>query len=306
MTAIHWLVLLLPLVALWKLVPGLPPTGDMIAIALTMFVLIKWHALAIYLSQGQGKAPRPTRREYVFWFVGWAGLDPRAFFAKAPSADTDRARGDTNRPRHHPHEGLPRQLAFVLLKISLGVFLFTWLAPKTIGLSPWLAGWIAMVGIVTTLHFGVIHLSAMIWNARGRNVKPIMNAPIMATTVSEFWGKRWNLAFRDYAHVCLFSPLARSTQPTVAVAVGFLFSGIIHDLAISVPAGGGWGWPTLYFVIQGTASLLERQMKKQGWNLGNHWLGRVWTIAWVAGPAMILFHRPFVMNVILPMIQWLE
>ena len=192
-----------------------------------------------------------------------------------------------------------------MLKIAIGFALLVLIAPKLISVSPLLAGWVGMAGIVVVFHCGLIHLSAILWNISGRPVKPIMNSPLIATTVSEFWSKRWNLAFRDYAHVSVFKPLARKANGTMAVLAGFLFSGIIHDLAISVPAGGGYGWPTLYFVLQAVALLSERYLKKSGYVLSNHWTGHIWTALWIAGPAFILFHQPFVLNVIVPIVEWL-
>ena len=289
---IQFLVLLLPLVALWSWLP-LTPTSKMVAVSLSMYGLIKLHTLIMYRDRG---GHSPNWSELLFWFLGWAGLDAPAFF--------DRPAGQGGRQSDSQNGLRLRSLGEALLKIAIGAALLLLIAPKLIPVSQLLAGWVGMAGIVILLHCGIIHLSAVWWNWNGRNVKPIMNSPLLATTVSEFWGKRWNLAFRDYAHVCLFSPLARKLNGLTATIAGFLFSGIVHDLAISVPAGGGYGWPTLYFILQGVALLSERYLKKSGFDLNKHWAGRIWTAAWVVGPAFILFHRPFVLKVIVPLIDW--
>ena len=70
-----------------------------------------------------------------------------------------------------------------------------------------LRGWVGMVGIVFVLHFGIFHLLSLAWQTLGVSAKPIMDWPIKATSVSEFWGQRWNLAFRDLTHRFLFRPL---------------------------------------------------------------------------------------------------
>ena len=86
-----------------------------------------------------------------------------------------------------------------------------------------------------------------------------MHAPILATSLGDFWGRRWNLAFRDLAHSYIFRPLIRRTGPAAATLAAFVASGVIHDAVISIPARGGYGLPTLYFSIQGVAVLIERR-----------------------------------------------
>src|SRR5206468_39151 len=113
-------------------------------------------------------------------------------------------------------------------------------------------------GLVFMLHFGIFHLLSWFWRSRGYNAKPLMNWPILATSVADFWGRRWNTAFRDITHRYLFRPLQKSWGPRAAVLGGFGVSGLIHELVISVPAGGGYGLPTLYFLLQGCALLAER------------------------------------------------
>jgi len=290
-------VLLLPLVGLWSLVPGLTPTSKMFGVAFSMLIFIKLHCLMIYRSKS---ARRPTQVEILYWFIGWAGLDPRAFFEPV-TKEEGQGSGEL---KTHTHASLRRGSVEAMVKIAIGIVLLSVIAPMLLPYSKLVAGWVGMAGIVFLLHCGLIHLSAVFWKGQGRNVEPIMNSPLLATSVSEFWGKRWNLAFRDYAHVCVFSPLIKTTSGQAAVLAGFLFSGIVHDLAISVPAGGGYGWPTLYFVLQAIGLLLERHLKKAGVFSDRRWVNRIWTAIWVAGPVFILFHQPFVLNVIVPIVEW--
>jgi hypothetical protein len=187
---------------------------------------------------------------------------------------------------------------FAAAKLALGIAL-TWLIVPLIPLEfPLLRGWIGMTGLIFVLHFGSFHLLSCAWRAAGVDAKPLMNWPIFSASLSEFWGRRWNTAFRDLTFRFLFRPLASRIGPRCGLAVGFLISGLVHDLVISVPAGDGYGWPTLYFAIQGLGLLFERS--RLGKALG---YGSAFTALVVIGPAYGLFHPPFVRNVILPFLD---
>ena len=288
------LVYLLPLVGLWVFV-GLSEPLTMVAIASTLFLAIKTHSLLIYRER-QLRSSSKFRLDFASclgWYTLWWGLKPSEFFNREPRQPIERS-----------------ELIFALLKTAIGVLLLTLLVPRI--LSHWSAsgyrdvvgGWLGMVGIVFCMHFGYSHLTAVILRATGRPVTPIMNCPIMAASVSEFWGKRWNLAFRDYAHVTLFMPLARQWGVAIGSMAGFAFSGVIHELAISLPARGGYGWPMLYFFIQGGGVLSERWFAKWGWWNTGSIANRIWAIAVVALPVPLLFHHAFVGKVIVPIIRW--
>src|SRR5690606_20503092 len=125
-----------------------------------------------------------------------------------------------------------------------------------------------------------------------------------ANTVSNYWGTRWNTAFRDLAQRFIFRPLLQNRfHPALATMAVFLISGLVHDLVISLPAGGGWGLPTIYFLIQGLAILLERSRFGTRWGLGDGWRGRAFAWATVLLPAPLLFHSYFLHRIILPMVQ---
>jgi alginate O-acetyltransferase complex protein AlgI len=86
-----------------------------------------------------------------------------------------------------------------------------------------------------------------------------MRNPLSSETVAEFWGGRWNLAFKQLVYPFLYSPLKLRIGSTRAMVVTFLVSGLIHEIVISLPANGGWGLPTLYFLIQPIGMSCEHQ-----------------------------------------------
>src|SRR6266567_3854149 len=161
--------------------------------------------------------------------------------------------------------------------------------------QPLLTGWIGMIGIILTLHFGLFHLLAIGWRAAGLDAEPIMEAPLRSKSVSEFWGRRWNGAFNRLALDFVFRPLARRQGIRIATLAAFLVSGLIHELVISLPAAGGYSLPTAYFLLQGIGILTERALPQIR--------GQIFTIVITAAPAFWLFHPPFVRNVILPFMK---
>lgn len=231
-------------------------------------------------------APGTPARRHPAYLLAWPGMDARAFLDPRPLPAGRR-----------PTAG---EWAFAASKLGLGAVL-TWgvvrLVPED---DPLLRGWVGMAGLVFLLHFGAFHLLSCAWRTAGMDARPLMDWPVAATGLAEFWGRRWNIAFRDLAHRFLFRPLAGRLGPRAGLAAGFLFSGVAHDLVISVPAGGGYGWPTLYFALQGAGLLAERSAPGRAAGLGRGWRGRAFTPLVVAGPAFGLFHPPFVLNVVVP------
>jgi hypothetical protein len=223
---------------------------------------------------------------HVGYLVGWPGLDARAFLCRVDRTQVTR-----------PGAG---ELLWYAGNTLLGAAL-VWGAVRLVP-AGWnlAAGWVGMVGLAFLAHFGAFGLLSWCWRAAGIEARPLMDCPIAAGTVSEFWGRRWNTAFRDLAHRYLFRPLTARLGPVGGLLAAFLFSGLVHELAISVPAGGGYGLPTAYFLIQGAGLLAERSAVGRRAGLGRGWRGRAFAVLVVLGPVALLFHRPFVEEIVVP------
>ncbi len=170
----------------------------------------------------------------------------------------------------------------------------------------WVAGWMGMVGITLALHFGTFHLLSTAWRQAGVDARPLMDAPLLATSLNDFWGKRWNLAFRDLAHSYVFQTCVGRWGIAAATMAVFVVSGVIHDVVISLPARAGYGLPTLYFVIQGVGVLFERSRLGKRLGLRHGAVGRIYGAALVLAPVGLLFPPPFVERVIVPMLTMLR
>jgi D-alanyl-lipoteichoic acid acyltransferase DltB (MBOAT superfamily) len=219
------------------------------------------------------------------YLFGWAGMDAASFLG----------------PRQGNISAPTSRVTLALLKILLGVLFIFGLA--RLASNQLLAGWIGMIGMILILHFGLFDLAATAWRIAGINAQPIMNAPMRATSLSEFWGRRWNGAFNQLVVDVLFRRLARSIGSVRATLTAFLLSGLIHELVISFPAGAGYGLPTAYFLLQGWGVVAQRSTVGNRLELRHGISGRIFTMLIAAGPAFWLFHPPFVRNVILPFMK---
>ncbi len=171
------------------------------------------------------------------------------------------------------------------------------------GIQPLARGWVAMIGIVLFLHFGLFQLLALAWRRAGVNATPLMCRPLASTSLADFWSGRWNTAFNAVARDLVFRPLAPRLGGTAALIVVFLVSGLVHEAVISLPARAGYGLPTAYFALQAMGVALERNACGRRLGLGHGIRGWSFVMVCAGLPAFFLFHPPFVRNVILPMLD---
>ncbi len=258
-----------------------PRWAIMWTIAIGVFAIAKW------LSWMSLRDSQVTGARVAAYFLAWPGLDSVAFVAERQAVHS---------PRLFEWTFAGAKTLFGLSLVAIGVSISN-------SANPLVAGWIGMIGIVFSLHFGVFHLLSCYWRTRGMNAPPLMDWPILATSLSEFWGKRWNRAFRDLTHRFVFRPLTSRCGLAIGSLLAFLFSGLIHELAIAVPAGGGYGGPTIYFLIQGIGLLGERSKFGRWIGLGSGWRGRLFAGAVLVAPVGLLFPRVFVVEVVVPFLQ---
>ncbi len=262
----------------------LQPWVFMWLICIAIFAGLKW----VTWWKTRARVPHAGWRS-VAYLVAWPGMDAEGFL------DGRRA---------GPAPGWRAWLA-ALLKTATGVALIGLVARRVPSSWELLQGWVGMVGLVLVLHFGVFELVALSWQSVGIEVVPIMDHPLRSTSLGEFWGSRWNLGFREFAHDLIFRPLQSVVGPGAAGFLVFVVSGLIHELAISLPARGGYGLPTLYFALQGAGVAVERSGVGKHLGLRRGVRGVLFTCAVTAGPLFLLFHPWFVRRVILPFLAQL-
>ncbi|CAN5819700.1 hypothetical protein BH23PLA1_BH23PLA1_37840 [soil metagenome] len=166
-----------------------------------------------------------------------------------------------------------------------------------------LATALLLPGLSLALHFGAFNLVAGAWRLAGIDCRPLFVAPLRSTSLGEFWGRRWNLAFSQMTAIAVYRPLVRRVGRRAALAASFLGSGLLHELAISVPVRAGYGLPLAYFALHGVLVMAEGRLARAGHPIGRAaWVGRVWTLAWLLAPLPILFHRPFLAGAVWPLI----
>jgi alginate O-acetyltransferase complex protein AlgI len=205
-------------------------------------------------------------------FAAWPGMRP-AIFTRLGQA---------------PSSGAVAILAGGLRNAAAGALLLV--IARSVNASAVAATLIALPALSLILHFGLFDIATAFWRWRGVPAEKLFRAPLAARTLGEFWSRRWNLAFSQMLAIAVDRPLRSHLGRGGARMAAFLASGLLHEIAISLPVHAGYGLPTSYFLLQGLFVTLERQP------------GRPRTLACLILPLPLLFHPPFVRGVIWPLI----
>ena len=236
------------------------PLLVMTAIIVTLFIMMK--AIVLIVSDARLSFGRTLA------FIAWPGMRPSTFAAERRDQE------------------FRRPMLNGVGCIFAGATLFV-LARAIATRSLIAAIVIALPAMSLILHFGVFSLAIAFWRLVGFPAEELFRQPWRSKSLAEFWSRRWNVGFSDMMSVVVHRPIAHRFGRAAGLAASFVASGLLHELAISVPAGAGFGLPTLYFVAH--AALVTGGVR-----------GRTATLLSLLVPLPLLFHAPFVRAIIVP------
>jgi alginate O-acetyltransferase complex protein AlgI len=276
-------------VAVERLTTTEPAGFRMVVLILALLWGLK--AVVSVESQAEGQ-PRLTPGRWLAFATLWPGMRPALFLHAGGPA----------------RSGAGRLLVSGTQNLALGVVLcilarLVWVSVSAESGSRLLATALLLPGLSLVLHFGLFNIVAGAWRRMGVDCRPLFQAPLRSTSLAEFWGRRWNLAFSEMTARVVYRPLVGRVGEGGATLGAFVFSGLLHELAISLPVHAGYGLPMLYFTLHGLLVLVEGRLARAGMPVDRPaWRGRLWTLAWLVLPLPILFHPPFLRGVVWPLI----
>lgn len=220
---------------------------------------------------------RFTWFKWTLYCFTWVGMNPEIFFKQRPAAD-----------RSLLYRGLLFLASGMIILFLLRFFLSPVSMPT--GVSYYIQSLAILIALSMILHFGLLNISAWVLQQLGYSAYSLFRAPLSAGSLTDFWGKRWNLAFTEMTSVAVYRPLAQKYSGLTALIISFAVSGLLHEVALSLPVQSGYGLPLVYFVIQLMLVIAEQK-------LFTGKPGSVWVIAGLIIPLPLLFH-PSIMKAV--------
>lgn len=281
-----WSILLGGLAAFWLLRPVLDTQAWNYGQLLVLFSTSKVATL-LCLPDAERRGLRWSR---LAAFLVWPGMQPRLFL---PGRSMDAS---------SPAPTLRGCLANLLTGVA-----FLWVLPALVPASTprSVRVGLGLVGFGFLALFALMDAWVMAYRRCGIAVDKLWVCPLAATSLNDFWGRRWNRIFAGMLREVLFLPLARRVGVGWAVFAVFLYSGLLHENT-SVAACSGYGGPTVYFLLQLAGVRLENgRVLKQFLRRypGAAW---VWTFIVVLAPLPLLLHPGFIDRVLVPSLKGLS
>uniref|UniRef100_A0A7S1KVV6 Wax synthase domain-containing protein n=1 Tax=Alexandrium catenella TaxID=2925 RepID=A0A7S1KVV6_ALECA len=271
-------------------VPDISPFGRMLAIIIVLFMVMKICVISMPKSEG----PKLSRFQALIFFCLWPGMQPAKFLERKRGLDWWKDAG--------------WGALFVALGVlwSLGVR-----AGVEAGLSPEAAGLLALPGISMMFHVGALRLVRGALRFAGYDVEQLFADPLLATSMADFWGRRWNAAFSDMNRFVFVAAVrtaltedlkvGKAAAGQAGILAAFVASALLHECGITLPVLAGFGGPSLYFLIQGFCVVAEKRPSVAEWRERNPVIARVLMWLAIASPFPVCFVVPFRKEIALPL-----
>lgn len=164
----------------------------------------------------------------------------------------------------------------------------------------WRNLWAMFLPMSLAFHFGALRVLKGCVRAAGFPVRTLFPNPLKTRGIGDFWSLRWNVGYSQMMQRVVGRPITIVSGRSAGIMAVFVASGLLHELAITLPVRAGFGGPTLYFLFYGLLALMERKRGKA--------FGRIPTLLAVALPIGCLFPPAFRGEVIarcLEIFKWL-
>ncbi|KAJ3706231.1 hypothetical protein LUZ61_009936 [Rhynchospora tenuis] len=94
-------------------------------------------------------------------------------------------------------------------------------------------------------------------------IEPQFNDPFLATSLRDFWSRRWNIMLSQTLRQLVYDPVAPRLGPAIGLITSFLVSGLMHEvifyyLASTRPTGEVMS----FFLLQGLGIIVEHIVKR--------------------------------------------
>lgn len=271
-------------------IPDIGPFGRMLVIITAFFMIMKICVVSMPKSEG----PKLTRFQTLIFFLFWPGMQPARLLERKAGLDWWKDAG--------------WGMVFVALGVlwSVGVK-----SGVDAGLCPDVASLLSLPGISMMGHVGGLRLLRGGLRFVGYDVEQLFVDPLFATSMADFWGKRWNVAFSDMNRFVFVAAIrtalvedlkiSKAVAGQAGVFTAFIASALLHELGITVPVLAGYGGPSLYFLIQGFCVVVEKLPRVTTWRENNPVIARLLMWVAIAAPFPICFVVPFRTEIALPL-----
>lgn len=287
--AIGYAVPVVWILGLLALAGELSPVARLLGASAGLLLAIKVGCWFVLRARGREWDLTPIQTA-LFW-IAWPGVRPDEFAGESDSSGA---------PEHAEPDPATFVAGYVAAGVGVLLVLSSMLAAGPVGALR--SSWLLLFGLLAVGHVGVGRMYPFALRWLGHPVPPLFEAPLRSRSVAAFWSERWNRPFVGMNRLLVTGPLSGRVGIGAAAAVAFAVSGALHELAISFPAGGGWGLPVLYFGIQAAAYSAEHAAFPDPESRPA--LGRAWTYLVVFAPLPLLFHVPFRATFLVPVVEW--
>lgn len=181
-------------------------------------------------------AQKLTLTRYGVFALLWFGMDPGSFQTKRMGLSW---KGDV------------RTGLLLMLVGTLGAWL--------VWAMEWRQILIMFLPMSLGFHFGALRVLKGGLRAAGFPVRTLFPNVMETRGIGDFWSRRWNVGYSQMMQRLVGRPVEALAGANAGMMAIFVASGILHELAITLPVRSGFGLPTAYFTLHGVLTLLEKR-----------------------------------------------
>jgi hypothetical protein len=183
----------------------------------------------------------------------------------------------------------------VVLRVLFRVIPLEWFSLPPSAFFPFL--WpvrYALLGVIVYLHLAmsfdiILGFTGLLFNIRMNSSFP--SSPFLATSLRDFWSRRWDMYVKTVLHRTCFVVIPRLTgtvttmNKTASALLSFALSGVLHEFILMMVTDRWSGKTVLFFILNGVLITIEIAIKLPA--MTTNPTGKLAGWAWTMGALLV-------------------